>query len=232
MPSRAKPDAIRAAVIDDHPMMRGGIIQALQSEPDFEVVADGQSADDAVRIAEQQLPDIMLIDINMPGDGLTALERIAQNCPAVACVVITVREDEETVVKALRLGARGYVLKGIGGRDLAQTLRSVHQGEAYITPGLAARLLAGQAAGAGTSSGGAGSSAASDGKLRIGLLSEREVQILQLIAKGMINKQIGGELNLSEKTVKHYVTNILQKLQVGNRVEAALLAQRAMKQSE
>jgi two-component system, NarL family, nitrate/nitrite response regulator NarL len=217
MPRAAKIDAIRVAVIDDHPLMREGIVQALRKEADIDVVGEGQSADDALAVAERLLPDVMLIDINMPGGGLEALRRIAKSCPAVACIVITVREDEETVGRALRVGARGYVLKGIGGKDLAQTVRSIHQGEVYITPSLAARLLASDAA---------PSPIAGCHQSQLETLTERETQILRLIAKGRINKQIGGELDLSEKTIKHYVTNILQKLQVSNRVEAALIAQR------
>ncbi len=216
-------DAIRIAVVDDHPLMRQGIVQALSGEQDLEIVAQGQSADEALHIAEQFLPDVMLIDINMPGGGLEALRQIAETCPAVATIVITVREDEETVSRALRIGARGYVLKGISGADLAHTIRSIHQGEVYITPALAARLLAGDAAHSPSHT------AAQSESTRLAALSEREVQILRLIAQGMINKQIGAELELSEKTVKHYVTNILQKLQVRNRVEAALIGQRDLR---
>ena len=199
--------------------MRAGIVQALSREADIEIVAEGQSADEAVEIARKHLPDVMLVDINMPGGGLDALRRISESCPAVACIVITVREDEETVGRALRVGARGYVLKGISGRDLAKTIRSIHQGDVYITPSLATRLLMANT----------GPAAAPPDHKRLDDLTDREIQILRLIAKGMINKQIGVELDLSEKTVKHYVTNILQKLQVRNRVEAALIAQRELK---
>ncbi len=208
-------DGIRVVVVDDHPLMRKGIVQALSSEPDLDVVGEGTSADEAVTIAEDMLPDVMLIDINMDGGGLNALRRIAATCPAVACIVITVREDEETVSQALRVGARGYVLKGIGGSDLANTIRSIHQGEVYITPSLAARLLT---IGTRKAEGGG------PGQPRFDVLTVREDEILRLIAKGMINKEIGTVLDISEKTVKHYVTNILQKLQVRNRVEAAILA--------
>ncbi len=219
MAKTAPVEMIRIAVIDDHPLMRQGIVQALSGESDFEVVGEGQSADEAIACAEQMLPDVMLVDINMPGGGLAALEGIALRYPAVACIVITVREDEETVGRALRIGARGYVLKGISGSDLAQTIRSIHYGEVYITPSLAARLLVGVSDTPGASA---------DHDPLLGSLTEREVQILRLIAQGLINKQIGVEIGLSEKTVKHYVTNILQKLQVSNRVEAALIAQRSL----
>lgn len=224
MPKSIVSTAIRVAVIDDHPLMRAGIVQALSREADIEVVAEGQASNDAVAIAQTHLPDVMLVDINMPGGGLDALRRISESCPAVACIVITVREDEETVGHALRIGARGYVLKGISGWDLAQTIRSINQGEVYITPSLAARLLIAQSGGL--------ASVEIDQKARVDDLTEREIQILRLIAKGMINKQIGLELELSEKTVKHYVTNVLQKLQVRNRVEAALIAQRELKERE
>jgi DNA-binding NarL/FixJ family response regulator len=212
------PDPIRVAVIDDHPLMREGVVHTLNKEKDIEIVAEGASADEAAEIAERYLPDVMLVDINMPGGGLEALQRIATSCPAVACIVITVREDEETVGRALRMGARGYVLKGISGGDLAQTVRSIYNGEVYITPSLATRLLTNESLGVNRGH-----------HLQLDSLTEREMQILRLIAKGMINKQIGAELSLSEKTVKHYVTNILQKLQVSNRVEAALIAQRGLK---
>jgi DNA-binding NarL/FixJ family response regulator len=221
MPRTKTAAAVQLAVIDDHPLMRSGIVQALSREADLEIVAEGQSADEALEIARKHLPDVMLLDINMPGGGLEALRRISQSCPAVACIVITVREDEETVGHALRIGARGYVLKGISGRDLAHTIRAIHQGEVYITPSLAARLLIAQV--------GPAAVVAPDQRTRIDDLTEREMQILRLIAKGKINKQIGIELDLSEKTVKHYVTNVLQKLQVRNRVEAALVAQRDLK---
>jgi two-component system, NarL family, nitrate/nitrite response regulator NarL len=215
MSKPSKKDGIRLAVVDDHPLMRKGIVQALSGEADLDVIGEGGSADEAVAIAENLLPDVMLIDINMEGGGLNALKRIAASCPAVACIVITVREDEETVSQALRVGARGYVLKGIGGSDLAKTIRSIHQGEVYITPSLAARLLM-----IGTTKPDTGTT----GQPRFDVLTAREDEILRLIAKGMINKEIGAALDISEKTVKHYVTNILQKLQVRNRVEAALLA--------
>ncbi len=217
MPDTSQP-SIRIAVVDDHPLMREGIVNTFQREAGFEVVGEGQSADEAVAIAEQQLPDIMLVDINMPGGGLSALERIGANCPAVAMIVITVREDDDTVAQALQRGARGYLLKGIGGTDLVRTVRAIASGESYITPTLASRLLRIDS----------GSPAAeTKPNVRQVALTTREQQILQRIAKGLSNKEIGNDLSLAEKTVKHYVTNILQKLQVRNRVEAALLASKS-----
>jgi two-component system, NarL family, nitrate/nitrite response regulator NarL len=219
---RGKTTKIRVAVVDDHPMMRDGIAYALGEEPDFEVVGDGASADDAISLAATKRPDIMLIDINMPGGGLAALRQIIANHPDIACVVITAKEDGETVGQALRIGARGYVLKGMSGRDLAQVLRSIQGGELYITPTLAKTLLMASEEAAG---------AVHKSEAGLQHLTQRETDILKHIAQGMINKQIGFTLGLTEKTVKHYVTNILQKLQVTNRVEAALIAQQCQQQA-
>jgi two-component system, NarL family, nitrate/nitrite response regulator NarL len=209
---------IRVVVIDDHPMMRDGIVYALGEEDDFEVTGTGASADDAFDLAAVQSPDIMLLDINMPGGGLSVLQHLAVTSPTIACVVITAKEDGETVGQALRMGARGYVLKGVSGRDLARTLRSIQQGELYITPSLAKALLMAS---------GEASTAPPLTEAGLRYLTQRETEILQLIVQGMINKQIGFQLGITEKTVKHYVTNILQKLQVTNRLEAALVAQQS-----
>jgi two-component system, NarL family, nitrate/nitrite response regulator NarL len=209
---------IRVVVVDDHPMMRDGIAYALGEELDFDVVGDGASAEDAIALAAAKTPDVMLIDINMPGGGLTALSHIITHFPDISCVVITAKEDGESVGQALKIGARGYVLKGMSGADLARTLRSIQQGELYITPSLAKALLI-------ASDANSGAPPKADAMLQY--LTPREAEILKLIALGMINKQIGFELGLTEKTVKHYVTNILQKLHVTNRVEAALIAQQS-----
>jgi two-component system, NarL family, nitrate/nitrite response regulator NarL len=214
--------SIRVVVVDDHPMMRDGITFALGEECDFKVVGDGASASDAIALAEAQAPDIMLIDINMPGGGLAALSHIIANFPDIACVVITAKEDGETVGQALRIGARGYVLKGMSGPELARTLRAINQGELYITPSLARSLLM-------AADGASGGIPRPEAGLQY--LTPRENDILGLIVQGMINKQIGSELGLTEKTVKHHVTSILQKLKVSNRVEAALIARHNQKQT-
>jgi two-component system, NarL family, nitrate/nitrite response regulator NarL len=212
---------IRVVVVDDHPMMRDGIAYALGEESDFQVVGAGASASDAMALAAAEAPDVMLIDINMPGGGLTALSHIIENFPDISCVIITAKEDGETVGQALRIGAHGYVLKGMSGPDLARTLRTIQQGELYITPSLAKSLLmASEPAVGGVPKPWAG----------LEHLTPRENDILQKIALGKINKQIGNELGLTEKTVKHHVTSILQKLHVSNRVEAALMAQQCQKQ--
>ncbi len=207
-------ETLQVAIVDDHPLFREGVAHTLQAQAGLEVVAEGASAADAIRIAGDCLPDVMLLDVSMPGGGLNAARTIAAQYPVVKVVMLTVSEDEDDVTAALRAGARAYVLKGVAARELVGILRSVAEGEVYVTPSLAASLLF-------ELTGGGGSHASSP----LDVLTERERQILERVAAGDSNKEIGVQLHLSEKTVKHHMTNILQKLQVRNRVEAALLAQ-------
>ncbi len=207
-------EKITLVLVDDHPLFREGVATTLADEPDFEIVGQGVSADDAVRLVEDLLPDIALLDISMPGGGIEAARQIAVTCPAVKTVTLTVSEHDDDVIAALQAGARGYVLKGIGGEDLIDIVRAVNRGESYVSPDLAARLLVEMRNGTGH---GAPRDPFSE-------LTMREEQILKLVSHGLSNKEIGRESDLQEKTVKHYMTNILQKLQVRNRVEAALLA--------
>ena len=210
-------DAIRVVVVDDHPLFREGVIAALKIDPDVEVVAEGSSATDAVRLATEHLPEVMLLDLHMPGGGLSALRDVATSCPATRVVMLTISEDESDVLAALKAGARGYIIKGVTGRELRGVVRSVSQGEVAITPMLASGLLYELA------------SPGRDSRHDVlTTLTARELQILEGVAAGRSNKEIARELDLTEKTVKHYMTNVLQKLQVRNRVEAALLAQREM----
>ncbi len=211
------PDRIRVAVVDDHPLFREGVANTLSASPNIEVVGQGETAEDAIRLAGDLLPDILLLDISMKGGGINAAREISAAFPVVKVVMLTVSEREEDVAASLKAGARGYILKGVTARDLVTAVQSIHAGESYVTPTLAASLLIEWREG--------------QGGMDVPLapleeLSERERQILELLATGRSNKEIARELDLSEKTVKHYMTNILQKLQVRNRVEAALLAQK------
>ncbi|MEA2641035.1 MAG: two-component system, NarL family, nitrate/nitrite response regulator NarL [Chloroflexota bacterium] len=212
------PEPFRVVLVDDHPLFREGVAHSLTADPDFDVIAEGESADDALRLAQELLPDLMVLDLNMPGGGINAVRSIAASCPFVRLVVLTVSEEEDDVLRALRAGTHGYVLKGINSHDLRAVLRGVAQGESWVSPTLAASLLVEMK----------DKPAASRGpESLLDELTERERQILEGVAAGSSNKEIGQQLFLTEKTVKHYMTNILQKLQVRNRVEAALLAQRA-----
>jgi two-component system nitrate/nitrite response regulator NarL len=208
------PDRIRIVLVDDHPLFREGVAITLASEPDFDVVGQGVSAEDAVQLAMDFLPDIALLDISMPGGGIEAARQIAVSCPVVKIVMLTVSEHDDNVVQALQAGARGYILKGVGGADLVNIVRAVDQGESYVSPDLAARLLTRVQS---EDTDDAPSDPLAD-------LTAREEQILKLVSRGLSNKEVGRDLDLREKTVKHYMTNILQKLQVRNRVEAALVA--------
>ncbi len=210
-------EKIHIAVVDDHPLFRDGVANILAGEADMEVVGQGASAKEAVRIARDPLPDLMLLDIDMPGNGLEAARQIGQAYPVIRIVLLTVSEAEENLLAAMKAGAKAYILKGVAGRELLRIVRLVLSGESYVPPALAASLLTDM----GKPGGQQWTADACNG------LTEREVEILELLAKGMSNREIGEKLFLTEKTVKHYVTNILQKLQVHNRVEAALLAQKS-----
>jgi two-component system nitrate/nitrite response regulator NarL len=213
---------IHVVIVDDHPLFRQGVAQTLAGAPDIEVLAEAGSAEEAIRLVGDLLPDIVLLDIEIPGGGLYAGQVVASRSPVTKIVMLTVSEDEDHLVAALRAGARAYVLKGVSGRDLITILRGVMAGEVYITPVLAASLLV-EMAGSGHRE--------APALNPLDELTEREHQVLELVAAGQSNKEIGQQLYLSEKTVKHHMTNILQKLQVRNRVEAALLSQRSSKRS-
>jgi two-component system, NarL family, nitrate/nitrite response regulator NarL len=211
-------ELIRIAVVDDHPLFRDGVSMILAGEADIEVVGQGASAEEAIRLAHDLLPDVMLLDIDMPGNGLEAARQIAETFPIIRIILLTVSEAEDNLLAAMKVGARAYILKGVPGRELVRIVRLVLAGESYVPPALAASLLA--------DLGKPASERHNPGEAR-DQLTQRELEILELLAKGMSNKEIGDKLFLTEKTVKHYVTNILQKLQVHNRVEAALLAQKS-----
>jgi two-component system nitrate/nitrite response regulator NarL len=207
-------DPIRIVVADDHPLFREGVINSLQTAPDIEIVGQAADAESAVRIVREQLPDLALLDVTMPGGGgLEAAREIGVACPATRTVMLTVSEDEDDLLAAMKAGASGYVLKGVSSQELLSIVRAVSAGEVYVAPSLAFALLREMS------------------KPRpadpLAELSGRERQVLELVATGLSNQEIGLKLGLAEKTVKHYMTNILTKLHVRSRVEAALLAHRA-----
>ncbi len=208
---------VRLAVIDDHPLMRAGIEHSLGRENDFEIVASGESAADAIKIAMEVTPDVMLLDLNMPGGGLAAARAIRTNHPQIQIFILTVSERHQDVTDALSAGVRGYILKGISGPDLVRTMRSTTAGETYITPEFAARLLITHPA-------------KRRGTMNIAeafqQLSAREEEVLKELSLGYSNKEIAGKLDLTEKTVKHYMSRILHKLSVSNRVEAVVASRR------
>ena len=205
-------EAIRILVADDHPMFRAGVVASLGSAPDLEVVAQADDGHGALAFARDLLPDIALLDINMPGGGLETARAITAACPATRVVMLTVSEDEDDLLAAMKAGASGYVLKGAGGTELVGVLRSVHAGEVYVAPALAWGMLREMSRPRATDP--------------FDELTAREREVLELVAQGLSNQEIGDRLSLAEKTIKHHMTNILGKLQVRSRVEAALLAYR------
>ena len=214
-------ESLQVAIVDDHPLFREGVAHILNQQPDLDVVAQGESASDALRIAAQHLPDVMLLDVSMPGSGLVAVREIALAYPVIRVVMLTVSEHEDDVTAALRAGARAYVLKGVAARELIRIVRSVAAGDVYVTPSLATSLLYDLSSGVGGSSHGR---SLSNPASHLDELTDREREILEHVANGDSNKEVASQLQISEKTVKHHMTNILQKLQVRNRVEAALMA--------
>jgi DNA-binding NarL/FixJ family response regulator len=202
---------IRVAVVDDHPLFREGVTRSLSEIGGFEIVAEGSSGEDAVRIASTLTPDVLLMDISMPGGGLETIPAILRATPSQRIVMLTVSETSEDVTAAIEGGAAGYVLKGVGARALAEAIRTVASGESYVAPTLSAKLIAGR-----------GQAEAGKPAL-VASLTARERQVLELVARGMSNKHVAIELDLQEKTVKHHMTQIMTKLGVANRTEAAMV---------
>jgi DNA-binding NarL/FixJ family response regulator len=205
------PERIRVLVVDDHPLFRAGVVHALKREPDITVVGEASSGEEALTLASELMPDIMLLDMSLPNwNGLQTTQKVTTVCPATGVVILTVSEDKDTLLGAFRAGARAYVLKGVALKELTRVVRAVASGEVYVSPSLAAEILV--------------SLERSPAPDPLQELTEREHEILALIGSGLTNRGIGERLQLSEKTIKHYVTNIFQKLQVRSRVEAALIA--------
>lgn len=215
-------DKIHIVIADDHTLFREGLAGIISAELDFEIVGQAGNSQEAVQLARDLLPDLILLDIDMPGGGLEAARSVAEECPVTRIVILTSSEDDDHLIGALKIGARAYILKGVAARELIRILRSVWAGESYVPPRLAASLLLELRE---------RPSQEKQSTSPLDELTAREREILENLAAGLSNKEIGEKLFLSEKTVKHYMTNILQKLQVRNRVEAALLAQKAMKKS-
>jgi len=205
--------AIRIAIVDDHPLFREGVTRSLSEIGGFEIVGEGATAQDAERIASTVQPDLLLLDISLPGGGLAAVATILADHPAQKIVMLTVSEANADVTKALNAGVQGYILKGVGSRALADILRNVAAGESYLTPTLSARLLSDLQ-----------SPQPANGLAdRLRQLTERQTEILRLVAEGLSNKEVALRLELQEKTVKHHMTGVLSKLNVRNRTEAALM---------
>jgi DNA-binding NarL/FixJ family response regulator len=195
---------IRVVVVDDHPLFRDGLVGLLATVDDVEVVGAVGTGEDAVRVCTDTSPDVVLMDLNLPGmPGLEATRRITATTSA-RVLVLTMVDDDDSVLAALRIGARGYLLKGAGQEEVLAAVRAVASGGAVFGAGAAERVLAG-------------------GRGRYGAdLTEREAQVLALVADGRSNTEIARDLGLSLKTVQNHVSKVLAKLQVRDRTQAAL----------
>ena len=217
--SSAPGSPMRVLVVDDHVLYRRGLETVLAAEGDVDIVGEAGDGLDAVRQAARLQPDVVLLDLRMPRrSGLQACAEIKEVCPTARIVVLTVSDEEADLFDAVRAGANGYLLKDVPGEEIADGLRAVMSGQSLISPSMAGALLAEFAALSRRSEQPSSSPAPR--------LTEREVQVLRLVARGMSNRDIAGELFISENTVKNHVRNILDKLQLHSRMEAVMYAVR------
>ena len=207
--------SIRVLIADDHAVVRQGLKTFLELQEDIEVVEDVADGEAAVAAVEREAPDVVLMDLVMPGvDGVEAIRRIREGRPQARVLVLSSFLDDERLFPAVRAGAAGYLLKDVEPRELVKAIRTVHGGEALLHPAVAARLMDEFAA-------------APPQEPSADSLTEREREVLTLIARGLPNKLIARDLSISEKTVKAHVSSILGKLGVSDRTQAALFAVRS-----
>jgi DNA-binding NarL/FixJ family response regulator len=205
---------IRVLVVDDHPIVRQGLVSVLSDEEDLEVVGEAGSGREAVALISRLQPDVVLLDLEMPElDGVDAIPRLLAEKPGLGVLVFTAYDTDERVLGAIRAGARGYLLKGASAEEIGRGIRTVHSGGSYLEPRVASRVMA----------------EVSSPRRNAGALSEREREVLKLVADGLPTKQIALSLSISERTVKFHVNSIFHKLGADNRAQAvALAAQRGL----
>jgi len=209
-------EQIQILIADDHTLFRDGLRALFASLPDTAVIAEASSGTEAVTLAEEHQPDVILMDIQMPGmNGIEATRRIVETSPHIGVIVVTMFEDDDSVFAAMRAGARGYVLKGSDQDEMLRTIQAVARGEALFGPNIAARLAT------------FFNSSRSSSIEAFPELTDREREVLQLLAQGMTNQQIAQSLYISVKTVRNHVSNIFSKLQVADRVQAIIRARDA-----
>jgi two-component system response regulator DevR len=204
----------RVLLVDDHEVVRLGLMTLINDQPNMQVVGEAGTTAEAVRAVERLQPDVVLMDIRMPGEGgIEATQQIAARFPATKVVMLTSFADDELIVRAIRAGAAGYVLKQVGNEELLRAITAVARGEALLDPSTTARLLSRVRE---------AERKADEDAFRD--LSDREMDVLGELTRGKTNAEIGQILNLSEKTVRNYVSTILEKLHLTNRIELATYA--------
>ena len=221
--ARGVPDPIRVLIVDDHALFRRGLEMVLTEEPDIELVGEASDGAEAVEKAGEALPDVVLMDIRMPkSSGIEACRAMKEVSPSAKIVMLTISDEEEDLFEAIRAGASGYLLKDIPYDEVADVVRAVHGGQSLINPSMAAKLLTEFAALAKHD----GDGEEPTQQVPPPKLTDREMEVLRLVARGMNNRDIAKELFISENTVKNHVRNILEKLQIHSRMEAVMIAVR------
>jgi two-component system NarL family response regulator len=214
---RAGDDAIRVLICDDHALFRRGLMMVLESEPDILIVAEAEDGDDAVTKAAEVAPDVVLMDVRMPKrNGIEATRAIAEVVPTAKILMLTVSDEEDDLYEALKAGATGYLLKEISIEEVANAVRAVMTGQSLISPSMASKLLTEFAS----------LSRQAQQKPIAPRLTDRELEVLKLVAQGLSNKDLAELLFISENTVKNHVRNILEKLHLQSRMEAVVYAMR------
>ena len=210
-------ESIAVLIADDHPLFRAGLRALLESVPDTDVVGEAETGEEAVELASSVRPDVVVMDLNMPGlGGIEATRRILETTTGVHVLVMTMHEDDDAVFAALRAGARGYLLKGALQEETLRAIRAVASGEAILGAAIAVRLRQYLT-----------TPPIADPADAFPQLTERELEVLRLLADRHTNAEIAATLYLSQKTVRNYVSGILAKLQVADRAEARLVARAA-----
>lgn len=199
-----QPSSIRVLVVDDHPVVRQGLIGMLEEAPDIVIVGQGRNGHEALAVFQQQQPDVTLMDLRMPDmGGVQAITVICNEFPNARIIVLTTYDTDEEIYRGLRAGAKGYLLKDSEPEELLTAIRTVTRGQQYIPSNVAAKLVQ---------------------RMTAPELSDRELEVLQLVGQGMSNQEISTALNISESTVKTHINRILSKLDVKDRTQAAIIA--------
>ncbi|MDQ6648573.1 MAG: response regulator transcription factor [Actinomycetota bacterium] len=217
--SLAAGDPIRVLVVDDHVLFRRGLQMVLEQEPDIEVVGEAGDGAEAVEQAADRLPDVVLMDVRMPRrGGIDACTAIKDAVPSAKIIILTISDEEADLYEAIKAGAMGYLLKEISIEEVASAIRAVHGGQSLISPSMASKLLTEFAS----------MIKRTDDRQQVPTprLTDREMEVLKLVAKGLNNRDIAKELFISENTVKNHIRNILEKLQLHSRMEAVVYAVR------